>query len=211
MSGADGPVALDSVILAGNESQDSGGGMYIEDSAVTITHAVFALNIAHGAPGGAIYTLADSPVVHNAVFLDNEAGSGGAISTQSGEPELDHCASWSNEPTSFEGFADPIGTGGNVGVDPGFLDLGSPDPEDWDFHLESASPLVDAGAPSSQDPDGSPADIGAYGGPEAGGFDLDRDNYPEWWQPGPYDGSSYSAAGLDCADQDAMLVPGSGC
>lgn len=45
-----------------------------------------------------------------------------------------------------------------------------------DFHLLSSSPLLNAGAPSSApDPDGSPADIGYFGGPLAD-FDYYQDS-----------------------------------
>ena len=44
----------------------------------------------------------------------------------------------------------------------------------WDLHLHRESPLVDAGDPREDelDPDGTRADIGLYGGPQAGGVGL---------------------------------------
>ena len=68
---------------------------------------------------------------------------------------------------------------------------------------------VDAGDPSTQDPDGSPADIGIYGGAEASDWDIDQDGYFEWWLPGPYDPAT--SPGLDCDDRDAAMYPGTGC
>jgi hypothetical protein len=85
------------------------------------------------------------------------------------------------------------------------------DPSLWDLHLAAASPLVDAGAPSGSDPDGSDSDIGAYGGSGAAYWDLDRDGYPEWWQPGEYDHAAYPADGWDCDDGDDNVYPGNGC
>jgi len=41
------------------------------------------------------------------------------------------------------------------------------DPLVWRFDLKSDSPCIDAGHPSYEDPDGSIADMGAYGGPDA--------------------------------------------
>jgi hypothetical protein len=82
---------------------------------------------------------------------------------------------------------------------------------DWDLHLSATSLLIDAGDPTILDPDSSTSDIGAYGGSDAGDWDLDGDGYPEWWQPGPYDYTSYPAGGWDCLDSDATIYPGSGC
>ena len=49
----------------------------------------------------------------------------------------------------------------STAVDPTFVDATG-----GDFHLAASSPLVDAGPSTStkNDPDGSPNDIGAYGG-----------------------------------------------
>ena len=92
-------------------------------------------------------------------------------------------------------MADPTGTDGNISMDPHYLV--APLAVDWDLHLSTTSPLIDAGDPTILDPDGSPSDIGVYGGPGAGLFDLDGDGYPEWWQPGPYDAVRYPALGWD--------------
>ncbi len=110
--------------------------------------------------------------------------------------------------TLFDGLADPTGSEGNVSIEPDLIDVSSSDPADWDLHLAVDSPLVDAGDPAAADPDGSAADIGAYGGAEAGAWDRDGDGYPEWWQPGPYDTSSYPALGWDCDDDDDGVYPG---
>ena len=83
------------------------------------------------------------------------------------------------------------------------------DAADWDFHLDPTSTLIDAG--SDLDPDGSPGDVGAFGGAGADGWDLDADGAPSWWQPGVYDTATYPAAGWDCDDEDAAVGPSSGC
>ena len=53
--------------------------------------------------------------------------------------------------------------------------------------------------------------MGAYGGAEAGSWDLDLDGYDEWWQPGDYDFGTYPGQGWDCDDMDETAFPGSGC
>jgi hypothetical protein len=88
-----------------------------------------------------------------------------------GQSLSEAAASWSysnaygNTGTAFDGFADPTGSDGNVAVDPAYSDATSGDPSDWDLTLQPSSPLRDAGDPAFTDPDGSTADVGAFGGP----------------------------------------------
>jgi hypothetical protein len=119
------------------------------------------------------------------------------------------CDVWGNTTGAYIGTPDPTGVDGNISVDPGFVHTSSTDPWEWDLHLSTTSPLVDAGP--LLDPDGSPSDIGAFGGPGADGWDLDGDGWMQWWQPGPYDSSAYPAFGLDCDDLDPLVSPPSGC
>ena len=118
---------------------------------------------------------------------------------------------WGAGVAPYSGMDDPTGTEGNLSVDPQLLDTTAPDPATWDLHLAAASPLVDAGDPTSFDPDGSTGDMGAYGGSAAGEWDLDGDGYPQWWQPGPYDPVAYPGSGWDCDDGDPTVFPGQGC
>ncbi len=125
-----------------------------------------------------------------------------------------YAISWSNAWNNAEGDWDNLGQGSltnDLAVEPAYLDLSPSDPLAWDLHLDLGSQLIDAGDPTVLDPDGSPADVGAFGGPGADGWDLDRDGYPAWWQPGPYDSASYPATGWDCDDHDASVYPGAGC
>ena len=50
-------------------------------------------------------------------------------------------------------------------LDPDYTNV-SGDAWDWDLHLSSSSPLLDAGDPAIQDADGGRSDMGAYGGQE---------------------------------------------
>jgi hypothetical protein len=63
------------------------------------------------------------------------------------------------------------------------------DPLTWDLRLMPGSPLIDAGDGGARDPDGTVADIGAYGGPQApagatDGYrqDIDGDGLPDPWE-----------------------------
>jgi hypothetical protein len=49
---------------------------------------------------------------------------------------------------------------GNISTDPKFAESDS-------FNLAADSPLIDKGNPLITDPDGTPSDIGIYGGPGA--------------------------------------------
>jgi hypothetical protein len=56
-------------------------------------------------------------------------------------------------------MVDPTGSAGNISSDPQFVDLES-------FRLRADSPCVNAGDPAVEDPNGTRADMGRYGGPE---------------------------------------------
>lgn len=162
--------------------------------------------------GGGIYA-SDSPIaIKNASLSGNFAeGDGGGIHSGGYTPSVYYCNAYENSPDNYYGFTDPSGMNGNDSLDPDFLDTTSPDPLEWDLHLSTASALIDAGDPAILDPDGSPSDIGAYGGPSAEFWDLDWDGYYEWWQPGEYDYGVYPGEGWDCDDQDDAVYPGNGC
>jgi len=115
---------------------------------------------------------------------------------------------WNNSGGDFSGY----GTWyqyDDISADPELLDTTSPYPIAWDLHLNTNSPLIDAGDSDINDPDGSLSDIGLYGGPEAATRDRDQDGYPEWWLPGAYDPAT--SPGMDCDDRDPAVYPTNGC
>lgn len=94
--------------------------------------------------------------VQDTIFADNGAGlsaTGCQATGFSYSLVFDAAASgtWSPPPGEGNLSADPLLT----------------DPASGDFTLQSLSPAKDAGAPSGVDPDGSRADLGAHGGPDA--------------------------------------------
>jgi hypothetical protein len=82
-------------------------------------------------------------------------------------------------------------------VDPLFL--APPDtalkPGVADYRLQNQSPAVDAGSAYDPDPDGTPADLGLYGGRWADWVDIDNDR------------DGYTNLEGDCDDFDPTLIP----
>lgn len=64
-----------------------------------------------------------------------------------------------------------------------------------DYRLQSQSPGVDAGSAFDPDPDGTPADLGVYGGRWADWVDIDNDR------------DGYTNLEGDCDDFDPTLIP----
>jgi hypothetical protein len=214
------------VTIHGNEAA-LGGGLYLEGGVPTFENVTVSGNQSWGT-GGGLYLLGCSATLTNVLITGNYAddpagGFGGAIengagvsrydmgtSYAAGSPSLSHCAAWNNHSpyegafNNYGGMDDPTGQAGNLAVDPILV------PTSWQqpYHLDLGSPLVDAGDATILDPDGTLSDIGAFGGPRADAWDLDRDGYPSWWQPGAYDFTVYPSEGLDCDDLDADIHPG---
>lgn len=202
---------LDNVIVAGNEATEDGGGLYLDTSDVTLSNVTVAGNIS-GDEGGGVYLVQTDPTVTNTTLTDNQAASGGGwYQDLTSVPFVEYSNLWANYPEDQINLDFQVGVGGNLSVPPGFLDATHAYAEFWDLHLETGSALIDSGDPTILDPDGSPSGIGAYGGPNAEFWDLDRDGFPLWWQPGSYDHATYPDDGWDCDDLDDTVYPGAGC
>ncbi len=213
---------LSNSIILGNSAGDEGGGIrfgsiYGHGSTyLTLTNVAIVGNNSDGWYGGGGIAVGSSGVLavsNTIVYANTAAQDGGGVLEyfKGGAPSFLHCNIFGNFPDEVYGFSDPTGSDGNVSVEPFFLDHDNQDPWGWDLHLQAASVLIDAGDTTIVDPDGTTSDIGAYGGPEAGLWDLDWDGYPAWWQPGPYDHANYPGGGWDCDDLDPDVLPGAGC
>jgi hypothetical protein len=156
-------------VFVGNEAELSGAAVGVYASAAELSHNTIVDSVTHG-DAGAVWMGARSQVS----LIDNAfVGSVGSAAYQ--------------EPDALQGevrynllYANDRGLTGMpnstvVDGDPAFV---SHVPGDCasDLRPGPGSALVDAGDPALQDDDGSPADIGAYGGPGASTLvDLDGD------------------------------------
>ena len=206
----DSDVVATNLIVAGNDAT-TGGGLFIQGGVPEITNCTVTFNDA-SLDGGGVALVETDPLLINTIISSNTSvgPGGGILGDGDSDPSLGWCDVWDNSPGDVEGIPDPTGGAGNLSADPGFIDLSSTDPLDWDVHLDPVSVFVDAGSPSIQDPDGSASDMGAFGGPGASGWDLDDDGWSSWWQPGAYDNRTYPWLGWDCDDLDPMSFPGVG-
>jgi len=204
-------LSLENAIVAGNRTETDGGGLRVENEAIVWFINGSVVGNSAGGDGGAVY-IADATVwFENALIADNVAEhEGGGMTGWGVTAYFSHTATWNNLPEDYLDVDEPQAALGNVFLAPDLMDTAGETALSWDTHLSLSSPLVDAGNPALLDPDGSPSDMGGYGGPGAGGWDLDRDGYFEWWQPGPYD-PGYAAQGWDCDDRDPAVHPLSGC
>lgn len=137
-----------------------GGGIMVQGEFATLDFVHVVDNAGTG-----IRLLSDAEVtLTNSNVSGNRDSNGGAINATDGILTATYSNFFDNGSTPFAGFTPD--REGNLEVMPGLAST-SGDVETWDFSLAAGSDLVDAGDPAVQDVDGTRADIGAYGGPEA--------------------------------------------
>lgn len=152
-----GTLTLRNVCVSGNTSSALGGGVAaMSVTAGAIEHCVFQGNAA-GQGGGLVALAAGAfSVRHNVV----QGNTGGGMLAGGGALVSDYNLAWQNTPADYlsatgehDRVADPCLTAPGTG----------------DFALGLHSAALDAGDPDTicEDPDSSPADIGAFGGPDA--------------------------------------------
>ena len=176
-----------------NRATAQGGAIYADGVDLAVRFATFTGDSA--ADGGAIY-LRDAGIDARHVVIANSSSGNGVSGSGTGKAYVfANGALFANSLDDFggalAGFAVPNGT---ITADPQFTAY-SNDGDCWNDALWPAvgSPLIDAGDPAVHDPDGSRADIGAFGGPTAD---------PAWFDDADGDGVQ---AIQDCDDHDKSV------
>ena len=109
-------------------------------------------------------TIADNSIIgvvsdNSNAYLTNNIISGNGVGVHCIGTNLpaEHNDVWGNGTDWSGDCPDPSDLNGNISLNPKFV-------SNLDRNLHLNSPCIDSGYPADSDPDGSPADIGAYGG-----------------------------------------------
>jgi parallel beta-helix repeat protein len=157
--------------ITGNTATNTGGGIFCQIEGPTVLNCTITGNTAH-IEGGGVFSTSTISIIVNTVITDN-IGGGVWKTGGNGDLSVEFCNVFNNYGDDFGGsFIDPglgviVGSNANgdscdvysnISLDPLYVDPGSND-----FHLQLASPCIDAGDPNSPfDPDDTVADIGAF-------------------------------------------------
>ncbi len=149
----------------------SQGSILLEHATLVETDGGLVLDASH--PGNI--------VVRNTVVAYDR---GPALTIEGELPDIQGTVLYGNAGGDWPYGTPWLGVDGNTGVEPGFLSWGPTlVPSTWDLRLGPSSPLRDAGV--GLDLDGSPADIGAFGGPAVHPdhlVDTDADGLYDSWE-----------------------------
>jgi hypothetical protein len=174
-----GELSLTNVIVAGNEgaagTQTKGAGLFVYYTDAMLQQVDLVGNRCGGGgascEGAALYPKYQAHLHLDGchIVANDSGGGGGAASSYDGTEvgvTLAYSGVWDNGSNPWDNLGAALVVGdGLITEDPLFADTSGPDPSAWDLALQPGSPSIDAGNPSALDPDGSRADIGAYGGP----------------------------------------------
>ena len=160
---------LTNVMISGNTASNHAGGIWFSESISSLVNVTISGNTGGGSWGAGIFCNNNSNLsLENVTITGNTSGgeAGGIYSTMS-SLSLVNCILWNDSPQEIYGsvtatYSDIAGGyegEGNIDANPFFCNNGS-----GDYTLAENSPCIDAGDPNSPlDPDGTIADMGAFG------------------------------------------------
>ena len=174
-----------------NDASSGGGIAIVGDAAIrhTIQNVDVSGNIGDGV---AIIASAQGRVI-NTIMMGN-TGTGLTVDTDSLGAIIKYNDSVVNEHNWGGSLGDLTGVDGNISVDPLYTRfVVDGDPISDFLTLGIGSPAIDSGKTDVLDSDGSPSDMGSYGGTDA--------------EYGDTDGDGVGPGGGDCDDGDATVNP----
>jgi hypothetical protein len=151
-------------LASGTGSRSGGAAVLVLGGAFSST---FVSAVGNDGDGAVYLDAGSSAWLGSSIYADNDSGY--IIDGITGSSLSVEYSNVFNSGTEYNTsvFTDPTGSDGNISSDPMFVSWTDDDDySDDDLHLASGSPSVDAGVPAYLDADGSPADQGAYGGPD---------------------------------------------
>ena len=194
-------VILTQLRFAHNEASNRGGSLYFNVEG-TVTESIAKTELRQStvfgstvpADGEGVLLTGGNVVMHNTLLTHTDAGAGlhlGSVLSA----DVSHSGWYANTGGDVVGTTSiDLSTDGHVQADPLYV---TADPttscEALNLRLATGSTMRDAGDMTHRDPDGSPSDIGAYGGPDAPIEDHDSDGF---------------TTAADCVDTDASVFPG---
>jgi TolB protein len=115
--------------IIGNNAADDGGGILCRESSPTITNCTIIGNNTLGLAGGIFGDSYSNPIVTNSILW--------------GDTQREIYVWMIN--IAYCNIMGGYAGEGNIDADPLFVDVSDPDPSNWDLHLQSSSPCIDAG------------------------------------------------------------------
>ncbi len=181
--------------LISENQADSGGGIYAYMSRLRVQHCTIVGNAAGWGGGVLLGQQVESSSFYNSVLAFNVGHNLQNLSDV--EQDVSWCDLFSDDGPNHNVWLST----GSFEMDPGFVRfVANGDPDDDDLHVLPGSPLRDAGQPGERDSDGSPADIGYYGG------DIDLSYYEDSDADTLFDGWE-ERHGLNTSIDDARSDP----
>ncbi len=169
-----GKATVRNALFIGNTGAHGGGVRVLPDPNAEDPLAVASLDLKYATFHGNTNVLAEDPgqalvleqsdLIMSDVAFTGHFGTAGVYDTLDGTEVLARLAFADNEAADDSSGWRPDALRAR---DPGYISASSSRPADWDLRWLPGAAWVDAGDPADTDVDGSPADIGAWGGPSA--------------------------------------------